>query len=229
MFPIPFNFPFRKANGDISTIGAEISGGGGGSSYTLPTASETVKGGVKIGAGLSMEGDTLNNTNPTPATPYTLPTASADTLGGIKVGSGLSIEDGVLSANGGSGGNSLHPHVIIIKQPSATRLRALTFTVYASTTDKIIADSSQWTINQFIRHLMDANNTYASGVIIPCSGYYRSGVEGDFTYITQIEIRYNSGTAGYDFRAYNGVDDTYLDISGNTSYTAPNRPTEMIF
>lgn len=31
MFPIPFNFPFRKANGDISTIGAEISAGGGGS------------------------------------------------------------------------------------------------------------------------------------------------------------------------------------------------------
>lgn len=118
MFPIPFNFPFRKANGDISTIGAEISGGGGGSSYTLPTASETVKGGIKIGTGLSMEGDTLNNTNPTPATPYTLPTASDETLGGIKVGSGLSIdENGVLSTSGGS--TSKYVHNVVLKSESA--------------------------------------------------------------------------------------------------------------
>lgn len=33
-----------------------------GESYTLPTASETLKGGVKIGAGLQMDGDTLNVT-----------------------------------------------------------------------------------------------------------------------------------------------------------------------
>ena len=108
MFPIPFNFPFRKSNGDISTIGAEISAGGGGSSYTLPTASASVKGGVKVGEGLTMDGEVLKNTNPTPATPYTLPTASAETLGGVKVGTGLTInENGVLSASGGGGGSGI--------------------------------------------------------------------------------------------------------------------------
>lgn len=114
MFAIPFNFPFRKSNGDMSTIGAEISagGGGGGESYILPTASSTTKGGIKIGAGLSMDGETLNNDNPTPATPYSLPTASAETLGGVKVGDGLSInESGVLSATGGGGGSSLSSSV----------------------------------------------------------------------------------------------------------------------
>ena len=35
---------------------------GGGASYILPTASETLKGGVMIGTGLSMAGDTLNVT-----------------------------------------------------------------------------------------------------------------------------------------------------------------------
>ena len=40
----------------------------------------------------------------TDLTDYTLPTASASTLGGVKVGAGLSINNGVLSANGGSGG-----------------------------------------------------------------------------------------------------------------------------
>ena len=104
MFPIPFNFPFRKKDGSMTTIGDEISAGGGGGGYTLPTASAETKGGIKIGAGLTMEGEVLNNTNPTPPSPYELPTASAETLGGIKVGSGLTITDGVLSASGGGGG-----------------------------------------------------------------------------------------------------------------------------
>ena len=101
MFPIPFNFPFRKSNGDVTTIADAISSGGGG--YTLPTASANTKGGVKIGAGLTMTGEVLSNDNPTP---YSLPTASAETLGGVKVGSGLTITDGVLSASGGGGGFS---------------------------------------------------------------------------------------------------------------------------
>lgn len=100
MFPIPFNFPFRKKDGSLTTIDDAITSGGGGGGYTLPTASAETKGGVKIGSGLTMEGEVLNNSNPTP---YSLPTASAETLGGVKVGSGLSITDGVLSATGGGG------------------------------------------------------------------------------------------------------------------------------
>lgn len=38
----------------------EENGGGGGGSYTLPTASPTVKGGVKIGSGLQMDGEVLS-------------------------------------------------------------------------------------------------------------------------------------------------------------------------
>lgn len=60
MFPIPFNFPFINANGTRTTIGAAIGSGGGGGSYTLPTASESTKGGVKIGSGLKMTGEVLS-------------------------------------------------------------------------------------------------------------------------------------------------------------------------
>lgn len=102
MFPLPFNIPFRKKDGTLSTLGDELNNGGGGGSYTLPTASADTKGGVKIGVGLEMDGEVLKNTNPTPATPYTLPIASDETLGGIKVGSNLTIEeDGTLNASGG--------------------------------------------------------------------------------------------------------------------------------
>lgn len=106
MFPLPWNFPFRKKDGTMTTIDDAISSGGGGG-YTLPTASASTKGGVKIGEGLTMDGEVLKNTNPTPPTPYTLPVASAETLGGVKVGTNLSIdENGVLSASGGGGGGS---------------------------------------------------------------------------------------------------------------------------
>lgn len=121
MFPIPFNFPFRKSDGSVTSIGSAIESGGG--SYTLPTASASTKGGVKIGVGLTMDGETLNNSNPTP---FTLPTASDETLGGVKVGDGLSIDDnGILSAIGG-GGSSLHMYEVTTNQLVAQKMFVLT-------------------------------------------------------------------------------------------------------
>lgn len=62
---------------------------------TIPTASPSVKGGVRVGTGLTMTGDVLSTT----AASYTLPIATGSELGGVKVGSGLSINgSGVLSA-----------------------------------------------------------------------------------------------------------------------------------
>lgn len=61
---------------------------------TLPTATDTVLGGVKVGNNLSITNGVLSATS----APYTLPTATDTVLGGVKVGSNLSITDGVLSA-----------------------------------------------------------------------------------------------------------------------------------
>lgn len=87
--------------GDWNCCGGGSSSGG--SSYTLPTASATRKGGVKIGDGLQMSGDTLNVT--LAGSDYTLRPATSYRLGGIMVGDGLSIDsNGVLSCSttGGS-------------------------------------------------------------------------------------------------------------------------------
>lgn len=43
MFPIPWNFPFRKKNGDLSTIGDMIGSGGGGSDLPPHSASDAGK------------------------------------------------------------------------------------------------------------------------------------------------------------------------------------------
>lgn len=69
MFPLNWNIPFIKKNGKRSTIGAELENAG--TPYTLPTASTTTKGGVKIGSGLVMTGDVLSAESSGGGTPYT--------------------------------------------------------------------------------------------------------------------------------------------------------------
>jgi len=66
--------------------------------FTLPIATTTVLGGVKIGSNLTIDPVTgVLNANPGS---YTLPTATASVLGGIKIGSGLTIDgNGVVSAS----------------------------------------------------------------------------------------------------------------------------------
>jgi hypothetical protein len=105
---------------DITTGGAGVATNLVGSgSYTLPTASTTVLGGVKLNSdtvqttaanavsstasrtyGIQLDGSGQMVTNvPWTDTVYTLPTASATVLGGIKVGTNLSIDgSGVLSS-----------------------------------------------------------------------------------------------------------------------------------
>ena len=77
--------------GIISVVPFEEGGKGGGSgtdTYTLPTASESVKGGIKIGTGLEMTGESLG-----------LSTASESVIGGAKIGVGLSMDSDTLTLN----------------------------------------------------------------------------------------------------------------------------------
>lgn len=109
-----------NATNDSITISAS------GSSYSLPLASNSTRGGIKLSS--STQGGTPNGITTTPGrtyavqvnsneqavvnvpwtdTKYTLPTASASTLGGVKVGSGLAISNGVLSVTSGGEADSV--------------------------------------------------------------------------------------------------------------------------
>lgn len=106
-----------------------VSGGGSssGSNYTLPTASSSTLGGVKIGSGLTIntngvvsadvtastltayakttdlsavaKSGSYNDLSNKPTIPaaYTLPNATSSTLGGVKVGSNISVSNGTIS------------------------------------------------------------------------------------------------------------------------------------
>ena len=104
-----------------------ISVGGGSGNYTLPTASSSTLGGVKIGSGLTINtsgvvsADVTSSTltayakttdlsavaksgsyndlsnKPTIPSAYTLPNATSSTLGGVKVGSNINVSNGTIS------------------------------------------------------------------------------------------------------------------------------------
>lgn len=120
------NGTYPDSNGNVSI---SVSGGGssGGGNYTLPTASSSTLGGVKVGSGLTINtsgvlsadvtASTLSayakttdlsavaksgsyndlSNKPTIPSAYTLPNATSSTLGGVKVGSNISVSSGAIS------------------------------------------------------------------------------------------------------------------------------------
>lgn len=79
-----------------------------GSTYTLPAATGSTLGGVKIGSNITVSSGTIsisktNVTNalgytpPTTDTKYTLPNATSSVLGGVKIGSNITVSSGTIS------------------------------------------------------------------------------------------------------------------------------------
>lgn len=116
--------PDSSGNVTISVSGGGSSGGG---NYTLPTASSSTLGGVKVGSGLTintsgvLSADVTASTltayakttdlsavaksgsyndlsnKPTIPSAYTLPNATSSILGGVKIGNNISVSNGTIS------------------------------------------------------------------------------------------------------------------------------------
>lgn len=111
----------RYAVGDV-VLGPQnlvvVAGSGGGGTYTLPAATDTVRGGIKVGANLAISSDVLSVPLATKLAAgavkvgtrlsvtdgvVDVPLATASVVGAVKVGAGLSIDGtGTLSATGGT-------------------------------------------------------------------------------------------------------------------------------
>jgi len=81
----------------VATTGAYADLSGAPAAYSLPTATASVLGGVKIGSGLSIDGSGVV----TAAGTYTLPAATVSALGGVIVGTGLAVTSGTVSVSYG--------------------------------------------------------------------------------------------------------------------------------
>lgn len=77
--------PQSRVEALLLELKAAIEGGGGGGGYVLPTASTTVKGGIKVGDGLEMDGEVLKATGADAA--ITEDIATNVEVGGIPSGS----------------------------------------------------------------------------------------------------------------------------------------------
>lgn len=97
-----------KSAGTLNANQIYMTPASSGSTYTLPAATGSTLGGVKIGSNITVSSGTIslsktNVTNalgytpPTTDTKYTLPTASAWTLGGVKIGSNITENSGTIS------------------------------------------------------------------------------------------------------------------------------------
>ena len=101
--PLNSKYKINNANFGYSNLDHKLSAGTNisisddfkiNNTYTLPTASDVVLGGIKVGNNLSIDANGFLSTH----TPYTLPTASSLVLGGVIVGNNLSIdENGILT------------------------------------------------------------------------------------------------------------------------------------
>lgn len=97
-----------KSAGTLNANQIYMTPASSGSTYTLPAATGSTLGGVKIGSNITVSSGTISisKTNVTNAlgytppmtdTKYTLPTASAWTLGGVKIGSNITENSGTIS------------------------------------------------------------------------------------------------------------------------------------
>ena len=249
MFPIPFNIPFRKKDGSLSTLGDELNNGGGGSSYTLPTASADTKGGVKIGAGLTMDGEVLKNTNPTPPAPYVLPTASAEVLGGVKIGPSLEIVNGVIDKKGYNSvygklsatrpvfksGTTTHKYnVAVVDKAINTSLPTVGYTLEEYNIDDVylpeLYDTFEFTeyVNESL--ISDLNLTELAAYTTDISSVELSDALTNYSALVIQGLYNNTGTSTYDTtviypnmelnKAYwFGVKDRNASYSGTITFT----------
>ena len=129
----------------VATSGSYLDLSNTPSSYSLPAATSSSLGGVKVGSGISVDVDGTISVSSSGS--GTLDIASATKLGGIKVGTGVSIDaNGVLSVTSTSGGTVSQVSVTTANGISgavanATSTPAITLTLGAITPTSVVTNS----------------------------------------------------------------------------------------
>ena len=149
---------YYKVKGDILVaVGSVVLPG---KKYTLPAATTTTLGGVKVGSGLKVAADGKLSAD---AQKYTLTAATTTALGGVKVGSGLKVTaDGKLSADA----LAAYPVGSIYQSTNSTSPAAL----FGGTWEQIASE----------RVLMGASRRHAAGTTVEAGLPDITGTETSF-------------------------------------------------
>jgi hypothetical protein len=188
---------------------------------TIPTASTTQAGIMKVGSGLSVSGGVVNvNQN------ATLPIASATTLGGVKVGSGLSINgEGVMSAtlNGSVGVNKFGPtgnqRVGDVVPASGDYTAAMVTNAVSTDTNQTITGSKKFSANQSISSSSSTVGTNgSSGVLLDSSGIVKAQASAANTHVFEA-ISPTGGTVAW----IDSDGDAYFSglVTAHTGFLSP--------
>lgn len=203
MFPIPWNFPFRKKDGSLGKIN-DLS-----TSYTLPTASSETKGGIKVGTGATMAGETMNIDAQLPA--YTsaeagkvLKVADDGTLewddgggsGGVVVLSGSQVPSSLVGENG---------NIYLLYNPTGV-LRTNGIAIDLVLTNYIYRTSDKLVYRYKNSH--EQNYTWPALFTVGTIGQAIASVQYNrFNGRKAINVRHGGGYSGDDNYPTNAVDD----------------------
>jgi hypothetical protein len=120
----------------------------------LPLAAANTRGAVRIGSGISIDGDGVISAS----SGYTLPTATDSVLGGVKIGAGVTITDGVISVST-SYAATTHTHALSsLTQSSATTGQVVTWSGSAWTAANIDGGIAG-VLASLLLHFDGANNS----------------------------------------------------------------------
>lgn len=178
------------------------------SNYTLPIASASTLGGIRIGTGLAIDPNGIVSLTYS----YTLPIASSASLGGVRVGMGLAIDSsGILSATGLTQGS-----VSSVNGVTPNSSGALTLS-----TDDIAEDSNPinlWFTNQRVRNAdlsgLSTSTSFpviASDTVLTAAGKLQAQVNST-----------NASLAGKQSQAEKGAPNGYAGLGPAQELLLPN-------
>ena len=208
----------------LSIVGGALTAAAGG--YTLPAATASVLGGVKVGSGLSIDGSGVL----TAAGGYTLPNATTSTLGGVIIGTGLAVASGTASVAYGTSSSTAcagnDSRLTDSRAPSGAAGGSLAGTfpnpTLSATTVTAAAYGSASSVATFTvgadGRLTAAASTaiaIASGAVSGLAAIATSGSAADLSAGTVPTARLGSGTASSS--TYLRGDQTWATVSGGVS------------